>query len=293
MTAELLSLAAAAEVLGVHYMTAYRYVRTGRLEATKQAGQWWIAPDDLANMRQGKVTPADHPDAAAAGDAHPDFLSRAPAMLRARAIVGDEVGAWAIIGEALAYGRSPDDIHLKIVSPMLEQLGADWRTGVITISQEHRASVVVARVIARLGPQFAQRGRRRASIVLGAVEGEHHGLPIMMLADLLSGRGFAVTNLGPNTPTSAFLDTCRAIDGDLAIGVSAIAEPSRETLTACVHTLRAELPAVPVFVGGPVGCDAAVSLDVAGSATTGEGAIALFEEEFPRAGGTTDRLTLP
>ena len=36
------SLPEAAELLGVHYMTAYRYVRTGRLEARVVRGVWQV-----------------------------------------------------------------------------------------------------------------------------------------------------------------------------------------------------------------------------------------------------------
>ncbi len=45
---EFVTLADAAEQLGVHYMTAYRYVRTGRMMAEKRSGQWWVTPEDLA-----------------------------------------------------------------------------------------------------------------------------------------------------------------------------------------------------------------------------------------------------
>ena len=43
----LLGLQEAADRLGVHYMTAYRYVRTGRLPATRIGSQWWVDPGDL------------------------------------------------------------------------------------------------------------------------------------------------------------------------------------------------------------------------------------------------------
>jgi excisionase family DNA binding protein len=38
-----ITLTEAAELLGVHYMTAYKYVRTGRLAATKVGGGWRIS----------------------------------------------------------------------------------------------------------------------------------------------------------------------------------------------------------------------------------------------------------
>ena len=45
-----ISLGEAAERLGVHYMTAYRYVRTGRLPATRVGGQWVVDPRDLTAL---------------------------------------------------------------------------------------------------------------------------------------------------------------------------------------------------------------------------------------------------
>ena len=40
--AEPISLQEAASRLGVHYMTAYRYVRTGRLPARRDGAQWFV-----------------------------------------------------------------------------------------------------------------------------------------------------------------------------------------------------------------------------------------------------------
>ena len=44
-----LTLQQAADKLGVHYMTVYRYVRTGKLPATRVGGGWQVDPDDLAS----------------------------------------------------------------------------------------------------------------------------------------------------------------------------------------------------------------------------------------------------
>ena len=42
-----ITLQEAADRLGVHYMTAYRYVRTGRLPAQRSGSQWLVDPKDL------------------------------------------------------------------------------------------------------------------------------------------------------------------------------------------------------------------------------------------------------
>ena len=62
MTAEAgrpLTLQEVADLLGVHYMTVYRYVRLGLLEASKVAGTWQVTPAALAELRdRSAVVPA-------------------------------------------------------------------------------------------------------------------------------------------------------------------------------------------------------------------------------------------
>ena len=45
-----LSLADVAERLGVHYMTVYRYVRTGRLRAQREGTQWVVLESELSRF---------------------------------------------------------------------------------------------------------------------------------------------------------------------------------------------------------------------------------------------------
>ena len=62
--AGLLNLKQVARALDVHYMTAYRYVRQGRLPAVRSGNVWLVDPDDVA--------PTEAPGAAAGagGDPH-------------------------------------------------------------------------------------------------------------------------------------------------------------------------------------------------------------------------------
>ena len=61
-----LTLQEAADLLGVHYMTAYRYVRTGRLPGTRVKAHWRVRHADLAKI------------AAAAPPGRPAATRRAP-----------------------------------------------------------------------------------------------------------------------------------------------------------------------------------------------------------------------
>lgn len=90
MGAGLITLQEAADELGVHYMTAYRYVRTGRLHAVKDGAEWRVDPADLANLQVGRRVPA--PTGTPAG-ARSSRWTADPRRLAGRLIDGDEPGS--------------------------------------------------------------------------------------------------------------------------------------------------------------------------------------------------------
>ena len=53
--AEEITLQQAADRLGVHYMTAYRYIRLGILGAHKVGGRWLVDPPDLDRLQRFRV----------------------------------------------------------------------------------------------------------------------------------------------------------------------------------------------------------------------------------------------
>ena len=68
-------------------------------------------------------------------------------------------------------------------------------------------SSVATRLVGRLGPSFARRGRKRGTVIIGAAAADHHSLPLAILGDIVRGRGLDVVDLGANTPPASFLDT--------------------------------------------------------------------------------------
>ena len=100
-----LTLAEVAERLGVHYMTAYGYVRDGRLEARKDGTSWSVDVRDLEAFDQRGRTAAPPP----ASDLSPRFLER---LLRA-----DEEGAWRVVQQARDRGTTPAHVLTDLVAP--------------------------------------------------------------------------------------------------------------------------------------------------------------------------------
>ena len=257
--AELISLQEAASRLGVHYMTAYRYVRTGRLPARRDGAQWFVDPRDLARVQ--------HQDHARPGARRPK--ADRTAILTARMIAGDEAGAWRVIDDALASGMEPAGVYLDLLAPVLRGVGAGWAAGTVTVAEEHRASAVALRIIGRLGPQFARRGRKRGMVIIGAPAGDQHSLPGAIVADLLRGEGFEVIDLGANTPDSSFAETAQDAARLIAVVIGVTAPGCDGAVRSIVQALRRSGSTVPVLIGGAAINGAEHALRLGADAWTG------------------------
>ena len=240
--AELVSIRQAADTLGVHYMTAYRYVRTGRLPAERAGSEWRIDRADLRRFREPSAAPPGRPSRPARDTTR--------ARLEARLLAADEPGAWAVVESALAAGATPAVVHLELLGPVLADLGDRWATGDLTIADEHRATTVAHRVVGRLGSHFVRPGRRRGTVLVGAVEDEYHSLPGAMLADLLRAAGFAAVDLGANTPPHTFVEEAHVTPQLVAVGLGAFIAERRPAVAATVAELRRAGVTVPILVGG-------------------------------------------
>jgi len=240
-----LTLPEVADKLGVHYMTVYRYVRTGRLPAKRVRGAWQVDPADLAQVERSRQTTR--------------ATGRTPSRtrLQTRLVASDEAGAWDLLEEALASGMEPDEVLLDLIAPALHSIGELWAQGKLFVADEHRASCVAARLVSRLGARFARRGHRRGTVVLAAAPRELHGLPVAIAANLLRWRGFDVIELGADTPAEALAETVAAERDLVAVGLACTAAGSPQAARRAIAAIRQAVPQVPVLVGGASIADAA------------------------------------
>ena len=237
----------AASLLGVHYMTAYRYVRLGLLPAVKVGGTWRIRPADLAAFRPETAATSPSPGAGSAGRRRAPWAER----LEARLVAGDGRGAWGVVEAALAAGAEMDEVYLDVIAPAMRSIGARWECGELDVAVEHRATGIAFRLLGRLGPRLVRRGRSRGAVVLGAPEGERHSLPSALVADLMRGEGWEVADLGADLPTASFVAAVQATERLVAVGVSVTTPTHLPTVATLLAAVRAAVPAdVHLAIGG-------------------------------------------
>lgn len=241
-----ISLQEAAAQLGVHYMTAYRYMRQGQLHATKVGGVWQV---DIADLDQFKAAQAAPPVASGPGSGR----KSAPwsQRLEARLLAGDGTGAWSVVESAIDSGTDVDEVYLDVIAPALVSIGAQWKRGEIDIFVEHRATGIATRLVGQLGARCARRGRTKGTVVLGGPQGETHALAVSMLADVIRLSGYEVFDLGADTPADSFVSAVRNVDSLVAVGVSCFTDLSKDSAQEAIASLREVIDeSVVVFLGG-------------------------------------------
>jgi excisionase family DNA binding protein len=256
-----LTLKETAERLGVHYMTAYKYVRHGKLPATKVGGEWRVAEADLEAMLSSAAIPRSKGDT--------DWSGR----LEDRLLAGDEAGAWAVVEAALASGFTPEQIHVDLLTIALRSIGQAWHDGEISIAEEHRATAAAYKIVGRLGNRFARRGRRRGRIIIGTPPGERHGLAIAIVADLLRGEGWEVFDLGPDIPIDEFVAAVEKAAPVSAVAIGVTNSSLLGRVEDLITSLRASTTS-PIVVGGSaIDAETAAMVGADGWASDGRTAV--------------------
>ena len=241
---KILTLHEVAEMLGVHYMTVYRYVHEGHIPATKQGHGWVVQASDVRDFKRGvgrAVSPSDGGKKAA------PWSERMLTLL----IDGNERGVVKLIESVLRSGNDLYFVYLDVLVPAMNAIGMKWSAGEIDIFVEHRASGIASRSAAQIGTRFSKRGVHKGTVLIGSPKGEHHVLGSQLLGDLISMEGWKVDNLGGDVPAESFASAATQISDVVAV---CIASTMTESLPAMSKSLskikKASNSSISCFAGG-------------------------------------------
>ena len=248
---ETITLTEAAERLGVHYMTAYRYVRTGRLPATKVGSEWRVETSRRRGHALGRGRRSRRRRSPGRGDRQrspaphrlpPPPRGPPPRRRRGRRRVDHRERPHRRGRPRGGVPRGPVARH----GPHRRRLGR--RTGLASPRSTARRSSCSASSAdsAPASLAGAASGARSSS---GAPPGDHHGVPVALAADLLRGAGFSVIDLGADSPASSFVDAGQTADRLIGIGISATSADNHEGIAEAIEAVHHEL-GCPVVLGG-------------------------------------------
>ena len=142
--------------------------------------------------------------------------TRLLSQLRSDVHHGATAAVLAAIEMFLACGWDPDTLLQEGLLQTLHALDGDVRTGILFAPEALRAIATIEAALALLRPWLGRRtGAPFGTAVIGTVRGDRHGIGKDIVAMALSRAGFAVVDLGTDTPGEAFLEALSAHHPDV------------------------------------------------------------------------------
>lgn len=205
-----MNLQEAADALGVHYQTVYRWVRSGALTATKQGASYDVGHGEVDRFLARRSIGNPPPQRIHVRDwCH--HIDRLEALL----LDGDELEARSSIDRLHDGGVPLVELCDELIAPVLVRIGDGWHQGRVSVAQEHRATAICERLLARISSH--PRGRPRGTAIVTAAPGDEHGFPSAMAAMALRDDRWRVHHLGTRMPVDDLVAFAAEVDADLVV----------------------------------------------------------------------------
>jgi len=173
-------------------------------------------------------------------------------LLHDAVLNGDATAAQASTQNALAAGREPVRLVHDYMMPAMAEVGRRFECGEYYVPELLLSARAMKAALAILRPLLATAGVPPAGrVIIGTVQGDLHDIGKNLVAAVLEGGGFEVTDLGTDVPPEAFLDGVRERRADI-VALSALLTTTMPAMQATIAALeRAGLRGqVKVLVGG-------------------------------------------
>ena len=191
---------------------------------------------------------------------------------------GDANVARAFTEQALAGGADPLALVNQAMMPAMDEVGRRFECNEFFVPELLLAARAMKSALELVRPLLAQRGDKPVGrVVVGTVRGDLHDIGKNLVAALLEGGGFEVTDLGVNVPPEKFVAAAREKDAQV-VALSALLTTTMPAMKTTIEAIRdAGLrERVKVFVGGaPVTQKFADEIGADGYSESAPGAVAL------------------
>lgn len=172
--------------------------------------------------------------------------------LRKAVIEGEVRDAVSAAREALNDGVQPLDLISQGIGPAMGEVGKLFEEGEYFVPELLMAARATKEIFVILRPLLAQSGAQpMAHVVLGTVQGDLHDIGKNLVAAMLEGGGFEVTDLGVDVPPQAFIDAVKKKPVQI-VGLSALLTTTMPAMKNTIEAFRAAgiREQIKIMVGG-------------------------------------------
>ncbi|MBL7665260.1 MAG: MerR family transcriptional regulator [Bacteriovoracaceae bacterium] len=149
---------------------------------------------------------------------------------------------------------SSEDLALKLILPLFQNVGRKIEAGTFSIAQEHSLSAIVKFHVGQIiHTHYIKKSKHRIKIALATPTDERHAFGILCASLIFCHYNFDVFYLGRDLPAEALAQAANAIRVDyIVLGVSPYYESiSKQTLKIYLEELQDKLnEKIKIWIGG-------------------------------------------
>ena len=172
--------------------------------------------------------------------------------LREAIVTGDAEGAVTETRRLLADGMDAVCLVSEGISPAMAEVGRLFDECEYFVPELLIAARATKEVFQLLRPVLAQTGAKpKGHVILGTVQGDLHDIGKNLVAAMLEGGGFEVTDLGVDVPPQKFVEAVREKRAEI-VGLSALLTTTLPAMKNTVEVFGSEgiRDQIKVMVGG-------------------------------------------
>ena len=167
-------------------------------------------------------------------------------------VEGDAKTAEAITRQALSAGADPLELVSVYMIPAMDQVGDKFECEEYFVPELLLSGRAMKAALELIRPLLAERGAQPAGrVVIGTVKGDLHDIGKNLVASMLEGAGFEVTDLGADVSPDRFVAAVRERSANLVClsALLTVTMPAMKTTVAALEEAGVRSQ-VKVMVGG-------------------------------------------
>ncbi len=198
--------------------------------------------------------------------------------LREAIVKGDVKTAVEVTKEAIAAKVNPQELLDKYMIPAMDEVGRKFECNELFVPELLLTARVMKSALELVRPLLVASGAEPAGrVVIGTVKGDLHDIGKNLVASMLEGGGFEVTDLGVDVSPEKFVETAKSKNANL-IAMSALLTTTMPSMKSVIAELDKQgvRGKVKVIIGGaPVTQQYADEIGADGYSDNANGAVGL------------------
>jgi len=167
-------------------------------------------------------------------------------------VEGDAPATLALTKQALAEGMTPEELVAKYMIPAMDEVGKRFEAEDYFVPELLLSGRAMKGALEVLRPLLAAKGAKPVGkVVIGTVKGDLHDIGKNLVAAMLEGAGFEVTDLGTDVAPERFVEAVTT-KGVNIVCLSALLTVTMPAMKTTLEALRSAgvRDKVKVMIGG-------------------------------------------